>query len=136
MATDFMTLHKPGIGNAASYQVSGRPFVTGAFPVPGLGSAPTVLSFDAVTKKVIVLNSSNHDIRVGFSSLGVSGSNYVTLHKKDGSTHGKIELEVKCTAIYLLSNNSSTSSVDIAAELTNISAHELTNNWSGSAGVG
>lgn len=126
---------KPGLSNAASYQVSGRPFVTGGLAVPALGNAPIQISFDAVTKKVIVLNPSTHDVRIGFSAAGVTGSNYVLINKKEGNTHGCVQLEVKCTSIFLLSDNSA-AICDVAAELTNIPAAELPTNWSGSAGVG
>lgn len=135
--TDTTMMHylKPGLGNASSYQVSGKPFVTGGLAIPALGSAPLQVSFDTVSKKVIILNTGNQDVRVGFSSAGVSGSNYVLVNKKDGSTHGMLQLEVKCTSVFLLSAGFVTTA-DVAAELTNIPASELLTNWSGSAGIG
>ena len=130
-----MSYLKPGIGNASSYQVAGKPFVTGNLSIPASGSTPLQLSFPQVTKKIIILNPSAQDIRLGFSAAGVNNSNYVIIHKKDGNVHGRLDLEVKCTSIFLLSAGSATSA-DVAAELTSIDVREIPNNWSGSLGVG
>ncbi len=126
---------RPGLSNVGSFQTSGKPFVTGGLVVPALGSTPLQVSFDSVTKKVIFINTGTEDMRIGFSSAGVSGSNYVLVNKKQGNTHGILELEVKCTSIFLLSAGTS-GTADVAVELTNIPASDLLNNWSGSAGVG
>jgi hypothetical protein len=135
MSTDFMSLHKAGIGNAASYQVAGKPFVTGNLAVPLSSGTPLRIDFPTVTRKIIVVNQGNDDIRVGFSENGVKGTNFVLLNKKDGSTHGTIELGVKVTSVFLLSAANATTA-SLAAELTGIDMLELRNNWSGSAGVG
>lgn len=135
MSTDFMQLHRPGIGNASSYQVSGKPFVTGNLSIAAVGNTPTQVSFPSITKKVIIINPDTRDVRVGFSSAGVSGSNFVLVNQKNGSEHGHLELEVKCTSIFLLGVGG-TATVNVAAELTNIPALELPTNWSGSVGVG
>lgn len=139
MSTDFMQLHRPGIGNASSYQVSGKPFLTGSVAAPGSAGTPVEISFPQVTKKIIVTNTGNQHLRVGFSSAGVKGSNFTLVHLHTGGTpsdFGTLELEVKCTSVFLLSNDTSATSFCLAAELTNIPAVELPTNWSGSAGVG
>ena len=57
MSTDFMSLHRPGIGNAASYQVSGIPWVSSSLAVPASGSTPLEITFPQVTKSLIVKNA-------------------------------------------------------------------------------
>lgn len=134
MSTDFMSLHRPGIGNAASYQVSGIPWVTSSLAVPASGSAPLEISFPQVTKSIVVKNVSTGSVqmRVGFSANGVTNTNnYFLLSAGESFAES-----LKVTRIYLMSDSSTVLSVSIVAGLTNIPATELTNNWSGSAGVG
>jgi hypothetical protein len=133
MSTDFMNLHRPGIGNASSYQVAGRPFVTGNLSVPTSSGTPLRIDFPTVTKSITLSNQANVDVRVGFSENGVKGTNFVILHDK--TQNPILELGVKVTSIFLLSTGGATT-VSLSAELTNIPASELNNNWSGSAGVG
>lgn len=125
---------RPGLSNAASYQSSGVPFVSGGLSVPDSGSAPIQISFPAVTKKIIIQNVGAHDLKMGFSQNGVTGTNYLTVVKK-GDPQDKLELEVKCTSVFLISAGSATTA-EVAAELTNIPVGELPTNWSGSLGVG
>lgn len=139
MSTNFMQLHKPGLGNAASYQVSGKPFLTGSVTAPASSGNPVEISFPLVTKKLIITNTGGDHLRVGFSANGVKGSNYTLVHEHPGGTPAQfntLELEVKCTSVFLLSHVAATGSFCLAAELTNIPAAELQNNWSGSSGVG
>ena len=140
MSTDFMQLHKPGIGNAASYQVSGKPFLTGSVTAPNNTGTPVQITFPQVTKKLIITNTGGEHLRVGFSAAGIKNGNFTLVHLHSGGTpseFGKLELEVKCTSVFLLSNDSTNpTSFCLAAELTNIPAVELPTNWSGSAGVG
>ena len=133
MSTDFMSLHRPGIGNAASYQVAGRPFVTGNLPVPISSGTPLRIDFPSVTKSITFSNQENVDVRIGLSENGVKGSNFVILHSKNQAPI--LELGVKVTSVYLLSTGAATSA-SLCAELTNIPTSEILNNWSGSAGVG
>jgi hypothetical protein len=134
MSTDFMSLHRPGIGNAASYQVSGIPWVSSSLVVPASGSTPLEISFPQVTKSIIVKNVSTGSVsmRVGFSSNGVSNTNNFFLLSAGES----FAADLKVTRVYLMSNNGTALSASIITGLTNISATELNNNWSGSAGVG
>jgi hypothetical protein len=133
MSTDFMSLHRPGIGNAASYQVSGIPWVSSSLTIPASGSTPLEISFPLVTKSVIVKNSSTGSVnmRVGFSENGVKGTNFFLL-----SAGESFAADLKVTRVYLMSNNGTPLTASIVAGLTNIPATELTNNWSGSLGVG
>jgi hypothetical protein len=134
MSTDFMSLHRPGIGNAASYQVSGIPWVSSSLSVPASGSTPLEIIFPQVTKSIIVKNASTGSVnmRVGFSENGVKNSNNFFLLSAGES----FAADLKVTRIYLMSNNGTALTASIVAGLTNIPATELNNNWSGSLGVG
>lgn len=131
---------KPGLSNAASFQTSGKPFLTGSVSVPANSGTPVEIKFPQVTKKIIITNTGGEHLRVGFSSNGIKGSNYTLIHEHNTSAgHGfyKLELEVKCSSVFLLSDHATnTGSFCLAAELTNIPSSELSTNWSGSAGVG
>ena len=131
---DTMHLHRPGIGNAASYQVSGIPWVSSSLTVPASGSTPLEIAFPQITKSIIVKNASTGSVsmRVGFSSNGVSNTNNFFLLSAGES----FASDLKVTRVYLMSNNGTAVSASIIAGLTNIDALELTNNWSGSLGVG
>lgn len=134
MSTTFMTIHKPGIGNAASYQVSGIPWVSSSLVVPASGSTVLEITFPQVTKSLIVKNSSTGSVnmRVGFSENGVKNSNnYFIL-----SGGESFAADLKVTRVYLMSNDATVLTGSVIAGLTNIPADELTTNWSGSAGVG
>jgi len=129
-----MTIHKPGIGNAASYQVSGIPWVSSSLVVPASGSTVLEITFPQVTKSLIVKNSSTGSVnmRVGFSENGVKNSNnYFIL-----SGGESFAADLKVTRVYLMSNDATVLTGSVIAGLTNIPAGELTSNWSGSAGVG
>jgi hypothetical protein len=132
--TDFMKLHRPGIGNAASYQVSGIPWVSSSLAVPASGSTVLEIGFPQVTKSIIVKNVSTGSVqmRVGFSENGVkNSSNFFLL-----SAGESFAADLKVTKVYLMSNNGTALSASVIAGLTNIPATELVNNWSGSLGVG
>lgn len=132
--TDFMKLHRPGIGNAASYQVSGIPWVSSSLSVPASGSTVLEISFPQVSKSIIVKNVSTGSVqmRVGFSENGVKNTNNFFLLSAGES----FAADLKVTKVYLMSNNGTALSASVIAGLTNIPATELVNNWSGSLGVG
>jgi len=136
-----------GLQNVGSYQVSGIPYVTGA-TAPVSSSTPVEIVFPDVTQRIIVSNTGLADLRIGFSANGVKNTNnYFVIHQHDGTTssdYSKVDLRVKVSSIFLLSNSgSTTTTVRIAAELTNIETNLLAKsgptglpNWSGSVGVG
>lgn len=132
--TDFMKLQRPGIGNAASYQVSGIPWVSSSLAVPASGSTVLEISFPQVSKSIIVKNVSTGSVqmRVGFSENGVKNTNNFFILSGGES----FAADLKVTKVYLMSNNSTALTASVIAGLTNIPATELVNNWSGSAGVG
>jgi hypothetical protein len=123
--------YKPGLGNAASFQVSGKPYVKGNVDA----SANPVIAFPSVTSWIVV-HANNGDCKVGFSANGVAGSNYLTV--PSGSISPR--LEVKVTELYL---GGAATSVDVMAGLTYITSEQINNasvspsgsNWSGSLGA-
>lgn len=136
-----------GLSNVGSYQVSGIPFVTGA-TAPVSSSTPVEIVFPEVTQRIIVANTGLADLRVGFSANGVKDTNnYYVVHLHDATVsahYETIDLRVKVSSIFLLSNSgATTTTARVAAELTNIDTNLLLRsgptglpNWSGSVGVG
>lgn len=123
-----------GLGNSAAYQVSGKPFASGSITVPSKNSGDVAkIEFPYVTTWFSVCNRGNHHVRLGFSELGVTGSNYYCIHEDNHPTWNRFDLKV--TEIYLVSENSGTE-VDVIAGLTSIHTSSIVNNWSGSIGVG
>ena len=133
MSSDFK--YTAGFHNVGSYLVSAQPYLTSSLTVPALGNDPLQIDFPNITKFVIVRNEegSTGDIRVGFSSIGVSGTvnnNYVTL---SGSESLSGDYRVK--SVFILSDGASQQSASVVAGLTTIPTRSF-NNWSGSSGVG
>jgi len=125
-----------GINNVPAYQVSGRPFVTGALDATyAIG-----LNFPYVTRWVQVSNHGANAVKIGFSENGVSGSNYVRLRGTSESPKtapSTVRLELKVSELWLWGSNS----VDVVAGLTTIPPDRTSMgtglpSWSGSSGVG
>jgi len=131
--------YETGLRNVSSYQASARPYLTSSINVPASGSTPKEVSFDSVTRFIIISNTldtsaTNVPLRFGFSANGVRGvenNNYAILN--NGET---FEAEFKVTSVYLMSDSVNECSASIIAGLTGIKRRHLENNWSGSAGVG
>ena len=132
----------PGLGNAASYQVSGKPFATGSLQAAASSGTPVKVEFPSVTRwvKVIpVTGSAATHLRVGFSALGVQNGNYFRILAGNNLSHEKTSaepLELKVTELYFLGDDTATVEFDVVAGLTGIDERNITNNWSGSDGVG
>mgnify|MGYP003628258098 CR=1 FL=1 len=137
MATNLY--HSPGLGNVGSYQMSARPYLTSSLTVPVNADTPLEISFETVSRFVIITNntpaaSTNVPLRFGFSSNGVQGTvnnNYGILNNGES-----FEAEFKVTSIYLLSDTVNQVTASVIAGLTGIRNQRLVDNWSGSAGVG
>lgn len=128
--------YRSGLGSSAAYQVSAIPFLKKQTSSLSAGSIYE-FTFPQVTKFIKIVNkSSNRNFNVGFSSLGISSSNnYFTVAA--GSESAIYYWRV--SSVFIEVDNSSGSgggSVEIHAGLTTVSDLELTNNWSGSVGVG
>ena len=139
-----------GLGNAAAYQVSGKPYASASILVPILSEAPYELAFPTITKFVTITNTTTGApvaLRVGFSALGITGSvepaasapppdgardHYFTLDNGESYTG-----EFRVSRLYFLSNKkASAPTLSIIAGLTSVPSTDLPYNWSGSAGVG
>lgn len=133
------TRYNPGLGNVGSYQVSSRPYLTSSLTIPSSSATPYEISFESVSRFVIITNTldasaTNVPLRFGFSENGVKGvenNNYGILNNGQS-----FEAEFKVTGIYLLSDTANQCSASVVAGLTGISQQHLPNNWTGSSGVG
>jgi hypothetical protein len=107
--------------------------------VPASGSEPLEVSFDSVSRFIVITNdldtgATATPIRFGASANGVKGienNNYGIL--KNGQS---FEAELKLTKVYLMSDTANEASASVIAGLTGIDASHLLTNWSGSSGVG
>lgn len=123
--------YKPGLGNAASYQVSGIPYVTGTIDLSAGGV--TTLSFPSVTSWVSVAVSDNQSCAIGFASGGVESGNRFVIKGPEITPR----FEVKVTELHL---SGSSTDVSVMAGLTYIDNGNINNsvvspsgsNWSGS----
>jgi hypothetical protein len=135
--------YKAGMHSVGQYQMSAIPFVTASVTVAALGSAPTEIVFPRITKFITIRNviptssSDNTTFRVGFSSIGTSGSvpsnhNYFTLANGESYTG-----DWRVRRVYLLCNTVAQSSASVIAGLTSVSTSSIGfDNWTGSLGVG
>jgi hypothetical protein len=135
--------YRSGLGYAPAYQVSGKPYALGGIDATTAAS----VTFPAVTRWVMVSNTGNANLRIGFSLRGTEGnavSNYLEI--LPSSSFGPVEL--KLTALHLIGGTAG--NVSVMAGLTGINILNLDNssvagdqgnpnrvlNWSGSDGVG
>ena len=139
MANETMQWPNPGLGSVGSYQMSGIPYLSASITVPANTGSPLLIQFPYVAKFVTIVNTGSAttpNLRVGFSSNGVKGSNYLSLAYGESYT-GEWRIE----DIYLFSSTTAQTSASIVAGLTPIprGVPAITgsgNNWSGSSGVG
>jgi len=126
----------PGLGNVASYQVSGRPFVSGTINVGAGEDDKFTIEFPSVTRWIIVTNHDTaQDVKVAFSPNGVAKGNYFTVsHDQGDYTNTQTQrMELKVSRLYL---EGASANVDVIAGLTGISTGSIPGHWSGSVGVG
>lgn len=119
-----------GLGNAAAFQVSGKPFASGGLDCgPGVGEMIRI-DFPQVTRWVSVSNiDANNALKVGFSAAGMLDPTSKYYEVPAGSISNR--LEVKCSSIYL----SGSSNCSIMAGLTGIPSGSITDNWLGTDGI-
>ena len=120
-----------GLNHVPAYQVSGQPFAKGGI---NASSATQTINFPYVTRWVVVNNNSSTVLKVGFSALGVAGTEYFDVLPNSSSTR----LEVKVSQIFL--NGGDSGDTSVVAGLTSIPASRVDTStgtsWSGSSGVG
>lgn len=80
-----------GINHAPAYEVSGRPFASGAINAV---ESQQVVNFPYVTRWIEVINDGSASIKVGFGphSFDNNVNSYFTV--KSGSTSGRLEIKV------------------------------------------
>lgn len=134
-------IKSPGLGSVGSYQVSGKPFVSGAIDVATATAGPLgplEISFPSVTRWITITNhdtTADGDVKVGFSENGFDTNNFFTV-SRDANDYGDTmtaRLELKVTRLYL---TGACTNCDVIAGLTGIDTLEINDNWSGSSGVG
>jgi glucan biosynthesis protein len=120
----------PGLGNAGSYKVPGRPWLSSGV-APGNASAPVQLSFPSISKFITINNNHNsNSLRVAFSIAGMSGDNHFVI------LPGQIvTLDVRVIEMYIRSDVVGAGTYSVVAGLTSIRSTELPGNWSGSVGI-
>lgn len=133
----------PGLGHVGSYQVSGKPFVSGNIDLSIYSSGPLEISFPSVTRWIIVRNrgttvDNSKIIQVAGSANGFTTGEYFRIsddYTGSGARRNSTtpRMELKMTKIYL---TGSSDKVDVIAGLTGISTDSIPDNWSGSAGIG
>jgi hypothetical protein len=134
--------YESGLGHVAAYMASSKPYLSSSINVASGGNTVVTISFPNVSKFVTVRNmgptgSVPAAMRFGFSHYGTSGSvnnNYVVLNNGESYTG-----DFRVTTLYLMTDgaaitNNATASV--IAGMTGISISDLSQNWSGSSGVG
>jgi hypothetical protein len=81
-----------GASFAAEFQSSALPWMTSSI----VTSSPQEWDFAMVTRFVTVVNSGSGSLKLGVTSLGVQGTNYVTV---PGAT--QLTLEWRCTKVFI-----------------------------------
>jgi hypothetical protein len=133
------SFYSNGLGHVPSFQASARPYLTASLDVPANTEDPIQVSFNTVTRFVVITNntpatSTNVPMRFGFSANGVKGvenNNYGILNNGES-----FEAEFKVVSVYLLSDSVNNATASVIAGLTGIDNQRLVDNWSGSSGVG
>tara|TARA_R110002110_G_scaffold405059_1_gene623887 strand:+ start:580 stop:984 length:405 start_codon:yes stop_codon:yes gene_type:complete len=119
--------YKTGLYNVGSFQVSGRPWITGSTTM--VAGQEDRIVFPSVTKSIMIVNddpgASEDDIYVHFNATG-SGNVIAGKHYFNLSSNGlAITFNVKCREIYVSNPTTETTGYTIVAELTGIAADEM-----------
>lgn len=126
----------PGLGHVGSYQVSGKPFLSGGINVGAAAGDLVTIEFPSVTRWIIITNhDTTNDVNVAFSENGFSSNNFFTVSQDtfDRANMMTQRMELKVTKLFL---SGTSTQVDVIAGLTGIDPGFVVNNWSGSSGVG
>jgi len=122
----------PGISNVGSYQVSGKPYMTGSTDIDN--NVQNKITFPYIAKSVTVINKSAVDLRIHFADKAeakvFNGLHYVTLTEDRDS----ITFNVKCKEIYITSQGNN-GAYEVVAELTSIETGEMDDNYMTGAGL-
>ena len=113
--------YKAGIGNAASYQASGTPFVTGSDSLNGVMK----IEFPNVTKSITIHELSNNAVIYFYFHPDATELNKFCI---DTTTHNHspVTIDVKCKEIYISGTNGvSGISYRLYASLTAIETNQM-----------
>ena len=123
-----------------SYQLSGKPYLTGSASATSLTTTAEKITFPTLTRWIIIENTGSSAIRFGFSKNGVNANgatdrHYFVLEPQGANDRGnKTErLELRCKDLWIRTD-SSTSGYQLLAGLTLID--DLDSTLSGSEGIG
>jgi len=117
------TYHKPGIGNAASYQVAGIPFITSSI-APPLSTTSTVVNLPRVAKNITIknTNATYENLRVSLNNDSiVDNTNYILLTKGES-----FSADYRVTDLHFISDSEQPVSFSVVANLTNIERDQMT----------
>ena len=109
-----------GLNHVGSYQVAGRPFITGSDALSV--NTEMAIKFPKVARSVTVINYGAEDLYVHFQSTAtgrtIDGLHYIPLDSDEDS----ITMNVKCHELYVSRPNDGggNGSFRVIAELTNI----------------
>jgi hypothetical protein len=109
--------YRAGIGNAASYQASGSPFITGSTSLTGIMK----IEFPRVTKSITIHELNNNSAVYFYFHSDAPALNKFCIDNSS-QNHGPVTIDVKCKEIYI-----SGSGIDFClyASLTGIEAKEM-----------
>ena len=109
--------YKAGIGNAASYQASGQPFVTGSDTLNGVMQ----IEFPLVTKEISFFVDNGKSIDVYFNSAATTANKF-TIEANISTVHTNT-LDVKCKEIFV--ETSQPTKFRVYASLTQIEVGQM-----------
>jgi hypothetical protein len=107
---------RPGLNSTAEYTTSGLPWLTSSI----VSVTPQRIDFHKVTRALTIRNLTGPgDLNVGFTAVGVSGSNKFSIPVGDSE---RFEFRTK---VLWLQSSAGTVSYSLAAELTLIDASQM-----------
>ena len=119
--------YKAGLQNAASYQSSGSPFVTGSTPLVGVKR----IDFPNVTKRIQVWNldandspTPPHNIYLYFHE-DAPLDNKIIVAAPFGRGTGRVDIDVKCTHCFISSSHALGCDFRLYASLTGIETKQM-----------
>jgi len=109
--------YRAGLGNAASYQASGTPFVTGAASLTGVAK----IEFPKVTKSITIHELSNNNVLYFYFHPDATTLNKFCIDTTSHN-HSPVTIDVKCKEIYV---SGSALNFTLYASLTGIESKEM-----------
>ena len=120
-----MSYYRAGLQNAASYQSSGYPFVTGSTPLIGVQR----VDFPNVTKRIQVWNLDantvgSHNLYIYFhEDTPLNNKLLVSAPASRGTGH--VNIDVKCTHCFISSSHAAGCDFRLYASLTGIETTQM-----------